>query len=163
MTAYPLRQLEGRLLKTFTVTTTEIETEEDDPNETTLKGLFVFRDETGEKFMWGPKPERYEFCPVETVAEADHVEFLCPLCFEKNGGASGTHGVMVTFAGRNVPGEAGSRDNTGKPSRWAASGSSLDDLVLSPSILLDASRPPGAGCHWHGFVGSSGVKAGWAG
>lgn len=164
MTVYPLRQLDGRLLKTFTVTTTEIETNDDDPSETNkLKGMWVFRDEAGDKFMWRPKPERYEFRPVDTVAEADQVSFLCPLCFEKNGGPKGTHSVMVTFEGRNVPDEAVSRDHTGKQSRWAVSGSSLDDLVLTPSILLDASREPTHGCHWHGFVGSSGIPPGYAG
>lgn len=164
MTAYPLRQLEGQLLKTVTVTTTEIETDEDDPNETNkVKGLYVHRDETGEKFLWSPRPERYEHHPVATVAEADQVMFLCPLCFEKNGGSKGTHSVMVTFEGRNVPDEASSRDHTGKPSCWNASGSSIDDLVLTPSILLDASREPTHGCHWHGFVGSSGIPPGHAG
>lgn len=145
-------------MKVVTVTTAEIE--QDEP---TLLGRFVFRDEDGAKFMWSPRPVRYQFAPVETVAEADHVNFLCPLCFEKNGGPAGTHKVMVTLAGREVPEEAGSRDSTGKPSRWSASGTGIDDLVLTPSIALDAGRPEGAGCHWHGFVGSSGIPPGHAG
>src|ERR1700674_5100465 len=147
MPHFPLRQLEGQLQMVVTVTTAEIEQE--DPS---LKGQYVFRDDDGHKFMWGPTPQRYEFCPVQTVAEADHVVFLCPACFAKNGGAVGTHSVMVTFAGRNVPDEAGCRDADGKPSRWNASGTSIDDLVLTPSILLDAKRKPTEGCHWHGFV-----------
>lgn len=161
MTAYPLRQLEADLRKIVTVITTEIEAGHEDPD---LNGKYVFRDSSGEKFLWGPRPYTYEFHKVENISEADHIDFLCPLCFEKNGGAKGTHMVMVSFAGRNVPDEAGSRDSTGAPSRWAiVSGSSLDDLVLSPSILLDASREPDKGCHWHGFVGSAGIPPGHAG
>lgn len=153
MGTYPLRELDGRLQKVVTVTTEE----KDD------RGMYVFRDEKGEAFIWGPNPQRYEFHNVETVAEADGVCFLCPACFEKNGGSVGTHGVMVTFEARNVPDAAGSRDASGKPSRWAASGTTIDDLVLTPSILLDADRAPDQGCHWHGFVGSSGIPPGHAG
>lgn len=154
MTAYPLRQLEAEIQKVITVTTSEIGSD----------GKFVFRDESGDAFMLGPRSHRYEFHDVDILTEADHIMFLCPLCFEKNGGSIGTHSVMVSFAGRNIPDDVGSRDSTGKPSRWTiVSGTSLDDLVLSPSILLDASRPPEQGCHWHGFVGSSGIPPGHAG
>lgn len=152
---FPLRALQAQLSKIVTVATSEIELEAD----AKLVGQYVFRNVDGEKFMWGPKPYRYEFHDVETVAEADHVMFLCPLCFEKNGGAAGTHQVFVSLAGRDVPEEAGSIDSSGKPSRWAATGATVDDLVLTPSILLNAER----GCGWHGFVGSSGVPAGHAG
>lgn len=156
--AFSLRQLEAELQKTIVVTTAEIE--QDDPD---LKGQFVFRS-GGEKFMWGPRPYRYELHDVATVADADLLTFLCPLCFAKNGGTKGTHSVMVSFAGRNIPEDAGSVDCDGKPSRWTVvSGTSLDDLSLAPSILLDAKRKPEEGCHWHGFVGSNGVAAGQAG
>lgn len=155
---FPLRLLEAELNKTVAVTTDEIEQEDGN-----CKGQYVFRDGDGEKFMWGPTPVRYEFHTVQTVAEADNIFFLCPLCFARNGGATGTHSVHVSFAGRAVPDEASTRDSTGKPSRWSASGSTIDDLVLSPSILLDASRKPEEGCHWHGFVGSSGIPPGHAG
>lgn len=154
MTAYPLKQLEAEFQKVVTVTTSEVGPD----------GKFIFRGEDGEAFMWGPRPQRYEFHNIDTPAEADHIMFLCPLCFEKNSGPSGTHRVMTSFAGRNIPDEAGSRDSTGAPSRWTIiSGTSLDDLSLSPSILLDASRKPEEGCHWHGFVGSSGIPPGHAG
>lgn len=145
-------------MKLFVIPTEEIE--QDDPE---LKGKYVFRDDDGEKFMWGPTPVRYEFRPVATLAEADEVVFLCPKCFGKNGGAKGTHSVSVTFTGREVPAEAGSRDADGKPSQWKASGTTIDDLVLSPSILLDAKRDKDKGCHWHGFVGSDGIPPGHAG
>lgn len=158
MTHFSLRQLKAELQKVVPVTTTEIE--QDDIE---LKGQYVFREEDGEKFMWGPNPVRYSYHPVQNINEADHIMFLCPACFAKNGGATGTHQVMVTFEGRNVPEEAGTRDASGKPSRWNVSGTSLDDLVLTPSILLDANRPADQGCHWHGFVGSSGIPPGHAG
>lgn len=156
---FTLRQLEAELSKLVTVTTTEIEQEEG-----STKGMYVWRDETGHGFHWSPRPFRYEFHRVDKLSEADEIMFLCPACFAKNGGAVGTHHVMVTFAGRNVPDDAGSIDASGKPSRWTiAGGSSLDDLVLTPSILLDAKRPADQGCHWHGFVGSSGIPPGHAG
>lgn len=155
---YSLRQLEGHLQKVVTITSSEIE--QDDPE---LKGKYIFRDDDGHKHLWSPRPQSYQFHTVETVAEADQISFLCPACFAKNGGPRGTHHVMVTFAGRDVPEDAGSRDSTGKPSRWNASGNTIDDLVLTPSILLDASLPPDQGCHWHGFVGSNGILPGHAG
>lgn len=157
MTHYPLRTLEARLSKVVTKVSTEIAADGD------MKGLYVHRDSEGQAYKWGPKPESYEFHDVATVAEAHMIMFLCPKCFEKNGGAAGTHEVMVTFADRNVPDAAGTRDSTGKPSRWQCTGTSLDNLVLTPSILLDASRKPEEGCHWHGFVGSSGIPPGHAG
>jgi hypothetical protein len=159
LTAYPLRVLEARLERVVAVPSSEIETEEG-----SLKGLYVWRDSTGAAYKWGPTPVSYEFHDVASLAEADMITFLCPACFEKNGGPVGTHSVLVTFAGRNVPDDAGSRNSKGEPSRWAiAGGSSLDDLVLTPSILLDAERPAAEGCHWHGFVGSSGIAPGYAG
>lgn len=160
MTVFSLRTLEACLQKVVSVTTEEIETGNDNPS---LNGLYVFRDGDGEKIMWGPEPVRYEFHDVSTVADADQIQFLCPLCYAKNGGSVGTHSVFVTFAGRNVPDEAGSRDSDGKPSRWSASGSAIDDLVLTPSILLGAKQKPEHGCHWHGFVGSNGIPPGHAG
>lgn len=153
---FSLRQLEGKLMKVFAVTAAEIE--RDGP-----KYMYVFRDENNEKWMWSPNEVRYEFRPVETVAEADEVSFRCPLCFAKNGRIKGTHSVMVTFTNRNVPDDVGSRDSNGNPSRWNASGNTIDDLMLTPSILLDANLPPDKGCHWHGFVGSNGIPPGHAG
>jgi hypothetical protein len=157
--AFTLRELEARLEKVVSVPTTEIETEEGD-----CKGLYVWRDSTGEAYKWGPTPISYEFHDVGSIAEADLIMFLCPLCYAKNGGAKNTHSVMVSFAGRSYPDEAGSRDADGKPSRWSiTSGTTLDDLTLSPSILLDAKQPADQGCHWHGFVGMAGIPPGHAG
>lgn len=155
---YSLRQLEGHLQKVVTITSSEIEQDDSE-----LRGKYIFRDDDGYKHLWSPHPQSYQFHTVETVAEADQISFRCPACFSKNGGPRGTHHVMVTFAGRDVPEDAGSRDSTGKPSRWNASGNTIDDLVLTPSILLDANLPPDQGCHWHGFVGSNGILPGHAG
>lgn len=84
---------------------------------------------------------------VETLAEAQGVFFLCPVCFQKHGGPVGTHGVEVAFHGRGVGDHQGSQAGDGRPSRWNVSGSSFDDLTLTPSVHL-----AGAGCGWHGFV-----------
>lgn len=159
MTHFLLRQLEARLYKTIPITSTEIV-----PDGQPHAGQYVHRSDDGEAFMWGPTPTRYAFHKCASVAEADQIMFLCPACFEKNGGSKGTHSVMASFADRAIPDEAGSRDADGKPTRWTiVSGNGLDDLVLTPSILLDAKRPADQGCHWHGFVGSSGIPPGHAG
>jgi len=84
---------------------------------------------------------------VQSLAEAQGVRFLCPKCFETNGGAAGTHGVICWSSSRGVPDDAHPR-----PGRWRLVGTSLDDLSLmeepgkSRSVLLVG------GCAWHGFV-----------
>jgi hypothetical protein len=80
---------------------------------------------------------------VTTVAEAHGVQFLCPACFEKNGGPVGTHLVWVTFRDRAVADHLGSQSSKGGPSRWTVSGDALESLTLQPSI--------DCGC-WHGYV-----------
>lgn len=96
---------------------------------------------------------------VEALADAQGIWFDCPACYESHGNSSiGVHGVMVSFADRGVLDNQGSHDSEGKPSRWAVSGTGLDDLVLAPSIYLKDCPP----CSWHGFVGMSGVPPGSA-
>lgn len=82
----------------------------------------------------GPSPD--------SMADAQGVLFLCPVCYQANGGAVGTHSVLCWFRGRDVP-----DSETPGPGRWNASGATFDDLSLSPSVHLS-----GAGCGWHGFV-----------
>jgi hypothetical protein len=67
---------------------------------------------------------------VDTLAEAQGVHFLCP-CSEG-------HGLLVYFRDRGVPDDA-----VPGPGRWTASGTSLEDLTLTPSISVRC---------WHGFV-----------
>ncbi len=95
--------------------------------------------------QWGGFPVD-TFHPVQNLAEADGVWFLCPLCFKNNGGATGTHTVAILW--KEGPGKSW---NNGV--RWQLSDKStcLDDLVLTPSIQTHG------GCNWHGFVGSNGV------
>lgn len=102
-----------------------------------------------------PKLYRYagdkSFAKVPALADADSVMFLCPACFRKNGGAVGTHGIRIDFAGKAVPDNVCIHNSEGKPVRRAVSGTGVDDLTLSPSILLLG------GCGWHGFVTSGGI------
>ena len=88
------------------------------------------------------------FISVDTLAEAQGVEFLCPKCFSANGGAVGTHGIICWSRSRGVP-----DDVEPTPGRWAMSGTGLEDLTLNAdppsqarSILLTS------GCRWHGFI-----------
>jgi hypothetical protein len=90
--------------------------------------------------------------PVSTLAEANGILFLCPVCFRANGGPIGTHAVSVTFADRGVPDDLGSRNSQGKASRWVVEGNTVADLTLRPSIHL-----AGPGCGWHGFITAGAV------
>lgn len=88
------------------------------------------------------------FNHVDSLAEADGICFLCPLCFSKNNGPVGTHSVICWFVG-HVP-----DDLDPKPGRWTPAGSGIDDLTFVPgnppravSVLLT-----GNGCGWHGFI-----------
>lgn len=86
---------------------------------------------------------------VEKLEDAQGIDFLCPVCFEKNGGSVGTHHVLCWFAGRGVPDSL-----TLGPGRWTPSGTGLDDLTFVPG---SPPRPcsvhlAGPGCGWHGYV-----------
>lgn len=86
------------------------------------------------------------YVKVETLAEAQGIEFLCPLCFAQNKGEVGTHGVVCWFNGRGVPDTA-----TPGPGRWNPSGHGLDDLTFVPPGAVSV-QLLGGGCKWHGFV-----------
>jgi len=83
---------------------------------------------------------------VDTLAEAQGVWFLCPLCFMKNEGRVGTHAVLCWFVGL-VP-----DDIVPKPGRWTPQGTGLDDLTFVPSAERSQSVALTSGCAWHGFV-----------
>ena len=89
-----------------------------------------------------PNDER--FSPPESAedfAHADGILFLCPTCIVKNNGPIGTESVCVWFANRpNVPAAA-----LPGPGRWTATGTSFDDLTLTPSVNVNHE-------HWHGFI-----------
>ena len=85
---------------------------------------------------------------VDTLGEAQGVEFLCPKCFAANGGNVGTHAVICWSRSRGVPEKA-----KPGPGRWKMEGTGFDDLTLNAdppgtarSVLLTG------GCGWHGFV-----------
>jgi hypothetical protein len=85
------------------------------------------------------EPEFVRFVPkgwqaTTKIEEAHGVSFLCPKCQ--------AHYVLCWFRDRGVPDDA-----VPGPGRWSCSGSSLDDISLSPSVNL-----PGTSCGWHGFV-----------
>ena len=86
------------------------------------------------------------FHVVPTLAEADGIVFLCPKSYAKNNGPVGTHSVRVYFEGSAVPTRIG-QNSAGQPVRWKATGTGLDDLTLTPSILEQDGI-----CEWHGFV-----------
>jgi hypothetical protein len=89
---------------------------------------------------------REYFVPVETITEAQGIKFLCPICFQKNNGPVGTHGVICWSRSRGIadsvqPG----------PGRWRLDGVGLADLSLnedpgSRSIALKG------GCDAHFYV-----------
>lgn len=79
--------------------------------------------------------------PVDKLEDAQGVMFLCPKCFVENKGGVGTHHMMCWFSKRGVPNHV-----TPKPGRWDVSGTGLEDLTLSPSVLIIG------GCGWHGFI-----------
>jgi hypothetical protein len=81
---------------------------------------------------------------VETLAEADGIRFLCPLCFKNNGGKVGTHSVICWFKGK-VPDDADP-----KPGRWNPQGTGLHDLTFVEPGAFSVQLL--GGCNWHGFV-----------
>lgn len=80
---------------------------------------------------------------VESLAEADGVQFLCPKCMETNPDGIGVHSIICWSP--NV-----SQTTQPTPGRWNLVGTGLHDLSLvagSSSVLL-----PGEGCGAHFFI-----------
>lgn len=91
------------------------------------------------------RPDGTYRVPVE-MADAQGVQFLCPLCFTKNGGPVGTHSIICWSRSRGIP-----DDLLPGPGRWLLLGTGLADLTLGPdpgpqSVLLIG---PGCGAHFH--------------
>ncbi|HBY61083.1 MAG TPA: hypothetical protein DEH78_14770 [Solibacterales bacterium] len=96
---------------------------------------------------WKEEDSRQFFSNVDSIEEAQGIRFLCPKCFQANGGRVGTHQVLCWSSSRGVPAHA-----TPGPGRWRLVGTNFEDLTLdcepgkSRSVLLLG------GCAWHGFV-----------
>jgi hypothetical protein len=95
------------------------------------------------------------------ISGAQAVMFQCPLCSQgkeraDGGGFKGAHYVRVCFA--NPQGAPVAPQEYDDNPRWTMTGTSLDDLTLSPSINLDVPWKDAQGvehpssCKWHGFV-----------
>ena len=101
------------------------------------------------KFMIVVEPGRRRRV-VETIVEAQGVQFLCPKCYATNGGPVGTHSVVCWSRAKGV-----SEEESPGPGRWSLHGTGLADLTLhgdapggggARSVLLTS------GCGWHGFI-----------
>jgi hypothetical protein len=80
---------------------------------------------------------------VESIAEADGICFLCPVCFVQNKGNVGTHSIICWKP--HVP-----QMQTPGPGRWELIGTSLADVTFragSSSVFLTT-----APCKAHFFV-----------
>lgn len=97
--------------------------------------------------------------------QGDHLEaaqgvlFQCPACAvgkevvtDEDGtrGVAGAHYIAICFS--NPRGASPAPHEYDHNPRWTMSGTSLDDLSLSPSINLDVPGLTGDQCRWHGFV-----------
>lgn len=82
-------------------------------------------------------------------AEANGVWFLCPKCFEANGGPVGTHAVTC-----HEPSVSPEDEMVG-PGRWTMTGGGFDDLTLSAQ---QSSVHLLSGCGAHFFVEAGNVR-----
>ena len=103
-------------------------------------GHMRFLDSNSHQLVHYGVEELHEGEHSETQAQAQGVMFLCPVCFQRNGGAVGTEHVLLWFRDRGVPDA-----ETPGPGRWLATGTGFEDLTLAPSVNVDHE-------HWHGFI-----------
>lgn len=84
------------------------------------------------------------FNEQDTIDGAQGIMFDCPLCHR--------HSVLCWFSNPiNAP--IVPADMEPGPGRWEASGSSIDDLTLNPSVNLDTQNArEHKSCLWHGWV-----------
>lgn len=92
----------------------------------------------------GPRERSHH---VDTLAEADGIMFLCPLCFKASGAHDGVgvHSVICWFEDK-VP-----DTTTPGPGRWKPQGTGFDDLTFVPGKGSTSVQLLG-GCNWHGYV-----------
>lgn len=84
---------------------------------------------------------------VDTLAEAQGVIFLCPLCWTTNAGPIGTHSVICWFRDRGVL-----DTESPSPGRWDPGGAGLDDLTFVSIDGRQCSVQLLGGCNWHGHI-----------
>lgn len=118
------------------------------------------------RFIYGAHAGGSRLSEDETVDKMQGVMFQCPKCAKgkqrgkegRLGFAIGAHYVRVFFANpRNAPVAPLEADDN---PRWTMSGSTIDDLTLSPSVNLDIDHDRNGnfipveqrGCRWHGYV-----------
>jgi hypothetical protein len=123
------------------------------------------------RFLYDVQPMSSRMSDSASVDGMQGVQFQCPSCGagkergEEDGRRfiRGAHYIQVLFANpRNVapaPADAGCDDSHGGHPRWMIeSGSTLDDLTLSPSINCDIPWKDAQGvehpsaCKFHGYV-----------
>lgn len=93
--------------------------------------------------------QKYGVDRRDNLQDAQGIMFLCPKCFDANGGPVGTHAVICWFKGRGVP-----DTEPPKPGRWEVSGIGFGNLTLKPSVHLSGE----GGCQWHGFITNGEAK-----
>ena len=101
-----------------------------------------------------PQFRRYEerdghiyLVPVDSIEQAQGIDFLCPKCFAENKGLIGTHKVICWSSSRGVPDHA-----RPGPGRWRLEGTGYSDLSLMEEPGKSRSVQLHGGCAWHGFV-----------
>jgi len=97
------------------------------------------------ELVTGPREYRH---PVDALADADGISFLCPKCVDDQDRG---HSVICWFEGR-VPGDA-----TPGPGRWNPTGSGYADLSFVPGAKSNSVRLIG-GCNAHFMVENGAVE-----
>lgn len=89
---------------------------------------------------------------IEIGGRVVGVRFSCPVCSSWGANLVGAHMVGALFANPPDGGAAQPDDERAHANhsgrRWSRSGSTFDDLTISPSIDLTRTAPG----EWHGFV-----------
>jgi hypothetical protein len=79
--------------------------------------------------------------PAETFAEAQGLQFLCPVCSLHRDPKPEDHWIVCWFSNCMVP-----LQSVVDPGRWQAMGTSFETLTLFPTIRAHK------GCGWHGRI-----------
>lgn len=107
------------------------------------------------KPIWKGKPYRADdgalySDQVDSIDDAGGVQFLCPVCFQKNLKEKGI-GTKGTHIIRCWTPEV-SQDHLPNPGRWNLNGTGFDDLTLTGANGKGASVQLTGGCHAHFFI-----------